>query len=348
MKSHCLILFIISSIWVHSQSISSYSKGWNSWEGIGTISMGFETSEFRPEGMGVRWWAYFESDSIAYIYYDAAGKPKSVSYNSRIKFYKPLKFRIRGIISPKGGYGHFGMYEREILIQGITKIQDLIPKPISGEQIINHFGYSLSYNEDHEQANWVIYELTDNEVSGGVKRKNQFRSDPKVKTASASLSDYKGSGYDRGHLAPAADMKWSVTTMSESFYMSNMSPQRPSFNRGIWKRLEEQVRLWAINNKSIYVVTGGVLEDELETIGVNEVSVPEYFYKVILDYIEPELKGVGFIIPNKRSNENLINFAVSVDSVEISSGIDFFYLLPDSIEKRIESNVNLSEWFDSK
>ena len=232
--------------------------------------------------------------------------------------------------------------------QSITEIQDLSPKSILDEQIIDHFGYSLSYNEDHEQANWVIYELTDNEVSGGVKRKNQFRSDPKVKTASASLSDYRGSGYDRGHLAPAADMKWSVTAMSESFYMSNMSPQRPSFNRGIWKRLEEQVRLWALNNKSIYVVTGGVLEDELETIGVNEVSVPEYFYKVILDYIEPELKGVGFIIPNKRSNERLINFAVSVDSVEISSGIDFFYLLPDSIEKRIESNVNLSEWFDLK
>ena len=117
--------------------------------------------------------------------------------------------------------------------QSITEIQDLSPKPISGEQIINHFGYSLSYNEDHEQANWVFFELTDYEVSGIEKRKNQFRSDPKVKTKSASLSDYRGSGYDRGHLAPAADMKWSVTTMSESFYMSNMSPQRPSFNRGL-------------------------------------------------------------------------------------------------------------------
>ena len=232
--------------------------------------------------------------------------------------------------------------------QSITKIQDLSPKSILDEQIIDHFGYSLSYNEDHEQANWIFYELTDYEVSGTVKRKNQFRSDPKVKTASASLSDYRGSGYDRGHLAPAADMKWSVTAMSESFYMSNMSPQRPSFNRGIWKRLEEQVRLWALNNKSIYVVTGGVLVDELETIGVNEVSVPEYYYKVILDYIEPELKGIGFILPNQKEMGLLKSYVVSIDEVEKFTNIDFFPSLPDATEDQLEGKIDLSKWNFSK
>ena len=101
----------------------SLTKGWNHWEGIGKISMGFENSLFRPEGMGERWWAYFESDSIASIYYDAAGKPKSVSSNSRFKFYKPLKFKIKGIISSKGSTGHMGMYQRQILIQGISEIE---------------------------------------------------------------------------------------------------------------------------------------------------------------------------------------------------------------------------------
>ena len=115
-----------------------------------------------------------------------------------------------------------------------------LPKTLSGEQIIYHTGYTLSYNEKHEQANWVAYELTAQELAGTVKRKDSFKSDPMVKSESASLADYRKSGYDRGHLIPAADMKWSTTAMSESFYMSNMSPQSPSFNRGIWKKLESQ------------------------------------------------------------------------------------------------------------
>ena len=119
-----------------------------------------------------------------------------------------------------------------------------------------------------------------------------------ISTGSASLPDYKGSGYDRGHLAPAGDMKWSTTAMSESFYMSNMSPQEPSFNRGIWNRLESQVRRWAIDNGSVYIATGGVLTDGLKTLGSNSVSVPQYYFKVILDYQEPDIKGIGFIIPN--------------------------------------------------
>ena len=137
--------------------------------------------------------------------------------------------------------------------------QDLEIKPISGEQIVYRSGYSLSYNEDHEQANWVAYTLTAVHARGTVKRINDFRVDPEIKTGSASLSDYKGSGYDRGHLAAAADMKWSKKVLSESFYMSNMSPQNPSFNRGIWKRLENQMRQWALDEQKLHIVTGGVL-----------------------------------------------------------------------------------------
>ena len=222
--------------------------------------------------------------------------------------------------------------------------QDLKPKLIPAEQIVRHLAYVLSYNEKHEQANWVFYELTDNEVLGSVKRKDQFRRDPNVKSGSASLSDYKGSGYDRGHLAPAADMKWSSLAMSESFFMSNMSPQAPSFNRGIWKKLEAKVRKWATDNESIYIVTGGVLKGSLNTIGKNKVSVPEYYYKVILDYNEPEIKGIGFILPNKKANKPLNSYKVSIDDVEKFTGIDFFHLLPDSIEDKIESSKDFYKW----
>ena len=222
--------------------------------------------------------------------------------------------------------------------------QDLSPRPINGEQLVTHLGYSLSYNEKHEQANWVFYELTIDEVLGSIKRKDQFRADPNIKTGSASLSDYKRSGYDRGHLAPAADMKWSSKAMSESFFMSNMSPQTPSFNRGIWKKLENLVRKWAVENKSLHIVTGGILMDGLKTIGNNEVSVPEYFYKVILVNDTSDLKAIGFIIPNKKSSKLLFEYAISVDDVEKMTGIDFFYLLSDVIEDKIEQEVSINKW----
>lgn len=159
-------------------------------------------------------------------------------------------------------------------------------------QIINHFAYSLSYNEEFEQADWVAYRLTDEMLSNPVcERDDSFKKDPLVVTGSASASDYKNSGYSKGHLAPAADMLLSETAMKESFYFSNMSPQKQDFNNGIWKKLEEQVREWARENEEVFVVTGPVLDKEsYPTIGKNEVAVPEKFYKVILDYTEPEIK----------------------------------------------------------
>ena len=212
------------------------------------------------------------------------------------------------------------------------------------EQIIYHTGFTLSYNETHEQASWVAYELTASELIKKVNRSNNFKKDPKVKTVSALPSDYLRSGYDRGHLAPAADLSWSPTTMQESFYMSNMSPQKPGFNRGIWKKLESYVRQWAYENKSIYVVTGGILSSVKTSIGESNVGIPLYYYKVILDYTQPEIKGIGFILPNSSSSKPLQNFAVSIDEVERRTGIDFFYNLPDIDEQKIESTFNVSSW----
>jgi endonuclease G len=219
-----------------------------------------------------------------------------------------------------------------------------LPFYTDSDQVITHTTYTLSYSEKHEQAFWVAYKLTAGHLTGTVSRTDDFRSDSKVKTGSASLADYKGSGYDRGHLAPAADFKWSPVVMSESFYMSNMSPQHPSFNRGIWKKLEGTVRNWAADNEEIYVVTGPVLTGSYPAIGPNQVSVPKYYYKVILDYKEPELKGIGFILPNMKSGRSLQSYAVTIDEVERVTGIDFFHALDDALEEQIESTVNVSQW----
>ena len=219
-----------------------------------------------------------------------------------------------------------------------------IPKTNPSDTIITHTGYSFVYNEKYEQANWVAYLLTKEKTTKLVERKNKFIPDPNVTTGTANNKDYATSGYDRGHLAPAADMGWSATAMAESFYYSNMSPQIPGFNRGIWKKLEEQVRSWAIENDSIYIVTGPVLTTSLPTIGANKIAVPQYFYKVILDYTRPKIKGIGFIIPNTSSKELLPYFAVTIDSVEKLTGIDFFSALPNEQEKLIEKNICKDCW----
>lgn len=224
----------------------------------------------------------------------------------------------------------------------ITKLE--LPRTNSKDKIITHSGYSFLYNETHEQANWVAYDLTKEETNKLFERTDKFTTDPKVKSGTASDKDYERSGYDRGHLAPASDMGWSSDSMAESFYYSNMSPQSPSFNRGIWKKLEELVRTWAIENNTVYVVTGPVLTDGLLTIGPNKVSIPNFFYKVVLDYSEPNIKGIGFILPNISSKEQLQYYAVSIDRVEEMTGIDFFPLLQDDQEELIEKTLCVKCW----
>ena len=220
-----------------------------------------------------------------------------------------------------------------------------IPAIKDSDIIIQHTGYTLSYNEDHEQPNWVAYLLTADEVfSDSAPRNDNFREDPSVPTGSATLADYKGSGYDRGHLIPAADQKWSAQAMDDSFYLSNMSPQTHAFNAGIWNSLENAVRTMAAQNQEICVVTGPVLTDgPYKTIGSSKVSVPNYYYKVILDYYGNEKKAIGFIMA-QDSTGNISKYAVTVDDVEKLTGIDFFPLLPDSEEQELEGSLNVKLW----
>ncbi len=219
------------------------------------------------------------------------------------------------------------------------------PAQVGDDQIIEHFAYTLSYNEKHEQADWVAYELTKEHVLNTTyERTDDFRPDADVNSISAQLSDYEPTNntYARGHMAPAADFRWSEKAMSESFFMSNMSPQIHDFNSGKWAYLEMEVRHWAEIYDGVYVVTGPVLKDGLPTIGTNQVSVPEKYYKIILD--PDEEKAIAFIMPNKDISDTFKNYAVTIDEVEDVTGIDFFPLLDDKIENKIESTLNMSKW----
>lgn len=219
--------------------------------------------------------------------------------------------------------------------------QDLNLEPKSEGEIINHTYYSLAYSEKNEQALWVYYLLSPELINGTQSRTEDYRSDPTVLTGSATLNDYKGSGYDRGHLCPAADMKINKISMSETFYLSNMSPQIPNFNGGIWKKLEAQVRNWAIEYSKLYVVTGPIFKDNLGVIGEDEVTIPGYYYKVLFD---GNMRMIGLILPNESSSKSLDQYVVTVDEIEHETGIDFFSGLDEKIENQLEGNINTSQW----
>lgn len=216
-----------------------------------------------------------------------------------------------------------------------------LPASTTG-QVIHHQGYSLSYSEPHEQAEWVAYELKKSHLSKANFERPYFEVDQAVKTGAASWKNYKNSGFDRGHLCPAADRKYSQEAHDETFLTSNISPQDPEFNAGIWNTLEQQVRDWARKYDGVFVVTGGVLKGDLETIGNERVAVPNQFYKIVYD---PENeKMIAFLMPNKDSNEPLRNFVVSVDSIEALTGIDFFPALEDELEDKLEAMDSYRNW----
>ncbi len=215
--------------------------------------------------------------------------------------------------------------------------------------------YTLCYRESCEQAEWSAYCLRDWMLQKNAKRTNDFRPDPEILGGSATLADYKRSGYDRGHLTPAGDMVFSREAMSETFYMSNMCPQAAAFNRGIWKVLEDQVREWVRLYGSAYVVSGPVLSkpaEEYPSIGESKVTVPEFFYKAILVPIYQDgldvcadVIAIAFVIPNKACEGDFWQYAASVDEVEEITGLDFFPLLEDDVENRVEAECDPRPWY---
>ena len=221
--------------------------------------------------------------------------------------------------------------------------QDLFPSSTTGE-VVHHSYFSLSYNEPFEQAEWVAYKLTKEQLTYDDRKRPFFIEDPWVKTKSADWRNYKGSGYDRGHLCPAGDRRFSEMAYNETFYTSNISPQDRDFNAGIWNRLEMKVRSWVKGYRTIYVITGGVLEKGLEEIGEEDVDVPDYFYKVIAKRNSNTWDVIGFVIPNEEQEKPLQDFTVSINRIEELTGIDFFHKLGKEEEQLLESRVLLQNW----
>lgn len=219
----------------------------------------------------------------------------------------------------------------------------LVPSSTTGA-IVKHEHFMLSYNEPFEQAEWVAHILKREHLTYDDRKRPYFIEDPKVKTKSADWRNYKGSGYDRGHLCPAGDRRFSEQAYNETFYTSNISPQDKDFNAGVWNRLELHTRQWAKKYGELFVLTGGVLEDGLMEIGDEDVDVPRYFYKIVARGDTKKLKIIAFLILGEESSEPLQRFTVTIDKIEKMTGIDFFEKLPDSQEAKLEGSVNLDEW----
>ena len=218
-----------------------------------------------------------------------------------------------------------------------------LPTSTTG-QIVHHEGYSLSYSEPHEQAEWVAYELKKSHLTNTNFKRPYFEVDKAVKTGAAHWRDYKKSGYDRGHLCPAADRKYSKAANDETFLTSNISPQNHDFNAGVWNRLEQKTRYWAGKYNGVFVVSGGVLNGKMKTIGKGKVAVPNQFYKVLIDTNSGKTKVIAFLMPHKDSKQPLYKFVTSVDKVEALTGIDFFSELDDAIENRLEASSTYKDW----
>lgn len=214
-------------------------------------------------------------------------------------------------------------------------------------QVIHHLAYTVSYNDNWKLPNWVAYELTKQETMGEVERCNGFSPDPKVKGNAVVHKDYTNNPgkYDRGHMAPAADMKWSEQAMKESFYTTNICPQNANLNRGDWNDIEELVRDYAKRYGSVYVVCGPIVSDKPEYMGnYQKIAIPDAFYKAILRKKGDSWTTIGFVCKNEAGSKPILYHIRTIDEIEEMTNIDLFYSLPDDVENKIESEDNILDW----
>ncbi|SDP84244.1 DNA/RNA non-specific endonuclease [Desulforhopalus singaporensis] len=238
------------------------------------------------------------------------------------------------------------LYSIVILFFGVENgaAFNYLPLSPEGSQTITYTQFTLSYNEEHEQPNWVAYEITVEEVAMQRDRCDCFEKDDAVLGKSATKADYRSSGFDRGHMCPAAVNNMSEEANRESFLMSNMSPQLPSFNRGIWADLEAWVRNQVEIYGILYVVTGPVFKGVLGAIGDNEVTIPGYFYKVLLRFDDSKPRTIAFLLPHVGATGEIKDYVVPVNTIETLTGLDFFPSLENSIENRVEAQYQLKKW----
>lgn len=218
--------------------------------------------------------------------------------------------------------------------------------PNTPEEIVEYTGFTVSFNPETHIPNWVAWELLGSETKGPAIRKGkQFFQDRKVNGCPTTY-DYRGSGYSRGHMAPAADMKWSEQAMIDCFSMANMCPQSIALNSGAWDSLENKCRRWAVQDSAILIISGPIIHnpEPEEYIGENHVAVPRAFFKVIAAPWAKPPRGIAFIMPNSEVTGSIRNSMVTIDSVETLTGHDFFYVLPDSVQNILESQSRFHKW----
>lgn len=211
-------------------------------------------------------------------------------------------------------------------------------------QDVQHSFYKLHYNQITKQADYVAYCLKHENLNGSEERASSFISDPLIENFQVCLKDYYKSGFDKGHLCPAADMSFNEIAMRESFYYSNVSPQLPGFNRGIWKELETHLRNIASNYDSILIVTGPLFLKDLGNIGEHQIKIPSHFYKVIVACNHGKYNGIGFLFPNEKSEKDIFDYIETIDHVEQQTKLDFFKEFPDQIENKMELNEIIEDF----
>ncbi|MGM0650687.1 MAG: DNA/RNA non-specific endonuclease [Bacteroidota bacterium] len=238
------------------------------------------------------------------------------------------------------------------LFSGCTPVQqERFEWPLlkDDDELIVRTYYAVSYNTEHNLANWAAYSLKKRHAVKCVERKNYYYVDTLVSTGSPVYDDYSRSGYDRGHLVPARDMLFNKTASKEASYMTNITPQTPAFNRGIWKRLENKARQWAGRYDSVMIVSGPLIEGNADKIGKeNKISVPEKYYKAFLVHNDTITETIGFVILNYKNKEkfknDLYHYAITVNELEELTDLDFWPMLPPGIEREAEKAYNLEFW----
>ena len=220
--------------------------------------------------------------------------------------------------------------------------------PSENGELLCRRGYALAHNTERKTPEWVAERLTREKVNKQLPRSDNFRPDPHLEAGRrAELADYRKSGFDRGHMAPAANMRWDRTAMSESFYLSNIAPQvGPGMNRGIWASLERQVREWARERGEVYIFTGPIYspeDDATRRIGPNRVAVPTHFYKVIFDPVR--IEAIAFLMPNEKlTGRELAEFVVAIREIEALTGLDFLSAINADVQMMIETNRAERVW----
>ncbi|MDE6548730.1 MAG: DNA/RNA non-specific endonuclease [Muribaculaceae bacterium] len=211
-------------------------------------------------------------------------------------------------------------------------------------QVKEYTGFTLSYNKDNRTPNYVAWELLGTEVSNEVSRTDNFWQDSDI-NGCTKHSDYTGSGFDRGHMCPAADQKWSEQAMNDCFVMANMCPQLHDLNAGAWETLESKERIWAKRDSAVMIIAGPIYtEDDNSFIEKSKVRVPGAFFKVLLAPYLDEPRGIAFVYPHMKCPGNMQDYATTIDEVEKITGFDFFSELPDEIEEKVEATYSFADW----